>query len=541
MMRILLIAVTIAGASVCAAEPVDFAHDIAPIIKRRCASCHTDGTYKGSLSLDTRKAMLESEAVVPGHAKQSDLLERITSDDPDTRMPPKGKRLLAREVAIVKRWIDEGAAWPEELTFKKDEYIAPLRPRNVELPPARPGCEHPIDRILAEYFRKQNVEPTEPLDDVAFIRRAYLDIVGLLPPIEELTRFLDSRETDKRNRLVDRLLEDDTAYADHWLSFWNDLLRNDYRGTGFTDGGRVQITAWLYQSLLANKPYDQFVRELISPTEASKGFVYGIKWRGRVNASQVREIQFSQNVSQVFFGINMKCASCHDSFIDRWKLDDAYALAAVVADEPLEIHRCDKATGRTAVAGFLWPELGSIDSSVSKETRLEQLAALVTHPENGRFQRTIVNRIWQRLMGRGIVHPVDVMAGRPWSDELLDYLANYLVANDYDLKRLIAHIVESRAYQSQVAAEDDDAPGGDFVFRGPTVKRMTAEEFVDAVWAITDTRPTKLVAPIYPGMPQSPQKKKPPDAKETEADKARKDQKKAAAKMEADREEPLRA
>src|SRR5207247_494479 len=116
------------------------------------------------------------------------------------------------------------------------------------------------------------------------------------------------------------------------------------------------------------------------PSADAEGFIKGIKWRGNVNASQVPELQFSQNVSQVFFGANLKCASCHDSFIDSWKLDDAYALAAVVADRPLEIHRCDKATGQKARARFLWPELGTIDAKGKKAERLEQLAGLVTHP-----------------------------------------------------------------------------------------------------------------------------------------------------------------
>src|SRR5207247_1542508 len=117
--------------------------------------------------------------------------------------------------------------------------------------------------------------------------------------------------------------------------------------------------------------------QLIIPSPESEGFINGIKWRGRVNASQVPEIQFSQNVSQVFFGINMKCASCHDSFIDTWKLDDAYGLAAVIANEPLEIHRCDKATGRKATPRFMWPELGSIDATLPRGQRLEQLAELI--------------------------------------------------------------------------------------------------------------------------------------------------------------------
>src|SRR5262249_62368762 len=174
-----------------------------------------------------------------------------------------------------------------------------------------------------------------------------------------------------------RVLADNRAGTEHWLTFWNDLLRNDYAGTGYIDGGRKQISAWLYRSLLENKPYDQFVRDLIHPTKDSEGFILGIKWRGNVNASQVREVQFAQNVSQVFFGANLRCASCHDSFIDHWKLDDAYALAAVVADRPLEIHRCDKATGKFAAARFLWPDLGTIDRKLSKAKRLERLTELM--------------------------------------------------------------------------------------------------------------------------------------------------------------------
>lgn len=492
-----------------AAEPVDFAHQIAPLIKARCARCHTDGTYKGSLSLDTREALLKSEAVVPGRADQSDLVARITSDDPEVRMPPEGARLSAGEVELVKAWIDQGAPWPAGISFRRQDYVPPLRPRRVVIPPAARGAAHPIDRILEEYRRQHNVEPAPELEDAALVRRAYLDVLGVLPPVDVLDSFLRDPSPDKRQRLVRRLLDDSTSYADHWLTFWNDLLRNDYRGTGYTDGGRKQITTWLYQSLAANKPYDQLVRELIDPSPESEGFVFGIKWRGRVNASQGREIQFAQNVSQVLFGINMKCASCHDSFIDSWKLDDAYALAAVVAEEPLEIHRCDKATGRLAQARFLWPELGAIDAQAPRAHRLRQLAALVTHPENGRFQRTIANRLWQRLMGRGIVHPVDVMANRPWSEDLLDYLGTYLADHGYDLKQLIEHVLTSRAYQSQVVVEDEEPLGGEYVFRGPTVKRLTAEQFIDAVWGITQTHPATLVAPIYPGMAQASARKKP--------------------------------
>ena len=167
-------------------------------------------------------------------------------------------------------------------------------------------------------------------------------------------------------------------------------------------------------------PYDQMTRELIDAKPDAAGFINGIKWRGSVNASQTRDMQFAQNVSQVFLGINMKCASCHDSFIDRWTLQEAYDLAAVFSEEPLELERCDIPTGKMATPKWMFPEIGQIDPKANKNERLKQLAGLLlTHPQNGRFTRTIVNRIWAQLMGRGIVHPVDAMHTKPWSEDLL--------------------------------------------------------------------------------------------------------------------------
>ena len=469
------------------AKKIDFVHDIAPILKARCAECHTNGKYKGGVSFDTREDLLKSKG-------KTELVKRITSDDPEVRMPPKGKPLSVQEIVLFKAWMAEGTPWEPGFTFKVTAYVAPLKPRRPTLPP---GDGHPIDRILHAYYPTHKVAPPGPLDDVAFLRRVHLDLIGLLPTPAETEAFLKDAAADKRERLIRHLLDDEPRlYADHWLAFWNDMLRNEYSGTGYIDGGRKQISVWLYGSLLKNKPYDQFARELISPKADSEGFIKGIKWRGNVNASQVVELQFSQNVAQVFFGINMKCASCHDSFIDTWKLDDAYALAAIVADRPLAIHRCDKATGKTAAARFLWPELGAIDAKLPKAQRLERFANLVTHPDNGRFTRTISNRLWQRLLGRGIVHPVDVMANKPWSEDLLDYLAVYLVEQKYDLKKLMEHITTSKAYQARPAILVKEPIGEEYAYRGPELRRMSAEQFMDAVWMITSTGPTKATAPL---------------------------------------------
>jgi hypothetical protein len=473
-------------------DRVDFAHDILPLLKARCAECHSSGKYKGGVSFDTREALITSGAVIAGKSADSPLIERVSAADKSRRMPAKGEALSAREVALLRAWIDQGLPWQEGFSFAKATYAPPLKPRRPVLPPAEEGVTNPVDRIVAAYYRGHPIIAPAPLGDAAFLRRVYLDVIGLLPTPDQLDAFLAEQAPGKRARLVRRLLDDRRAYAEHWLTFWNDLLRNDYVGTGYIDGGRRPITAWLYRALRDNKPFDQFVRELISPSRDSEGFIKGITWRGNVNASQVPELQFAQNVAQVFLGVNLKCASCHDSFIDHWKLADAYGMAAVVSEEPPEMYRCDKPIGVRAQAKFLFPELGAIDASRPKAERLEKLAALMTHPANGRPARTIVNRIWQRLMGRGLVHPVDVMANEPWSADLLDFLAADLADHGYDLQRTIERIVTSRAYQSQCAQPDGDA--ADYVFRGPIAKRMTAEQFVDAVWRLTDTAPVNPVA-----------------------------------------------
>ncbi len=472
-------------------EPFDFAHNVLPILRERCAKCHSGDRIEGDFSLENRQALLDADVIDLEDPDNSAILERITSTDPDERMPAEGEPLTAEETAAFRRWIRQGAPWEKSVTLKPSFRQAPLAPRRPTLPEARDGRTNPVDRIVDDYYANQGIAQPLPLGDAAFMRRLYLNAIGLLPTPEAVAAFCDDRDSDKHDRVIREVLENDVAYAEHWLTFWNDMLRNDYAGTGYIDGGRRQISKWLYQSLVDNKPYDQFVRELIDASEASEGFIRGIQWRGRVNASQQVELQFAQNVGQVFLGINLKCASCHDSFIDNRKLADSYALAAVVAEKPLELHRCDKPTGEMARASFLFPDLGTIDPELSRPERLAQLAGLLTHEQNGRFTRTIVNRLWQRLMGRGIVDPVDAMDNEPFCQDLLDHLAIELVDQGYDLKRIIEQIVTSAAYQSQSVVVSDDAAREDGLFRGPIVKRMTAEQFVDAIQQTLGGGPSK--------------------------------------------------
>ena len=490
------------------AAEIDFAHDVQPILSKRCAKCHSGTQRKGGLSINSRQSLLtggeSGRVVLVGKSDDSKLIARIAAADNSERMPPEGEPLTKQQIETLRHWIDAGLPWEDGFAFGKTFTRAPLAPRRPEVPA---GEGNPIDRFLAvgQVFnlpgqpraksKSGQVEnlPHGLITDRVFARRAFLDLMGLLPTPTELDEFVNDTTPNKRDKLIDRLLADRRNYADHWLTFWNDLLRNAYQGTGFIDGGRRQITGWLYESLLINKPYDQFVRELIEAAPGAEGFTFGIKWRGTVNESQRREIQAAQSISQVFLGTNLKCASCHDSFVNDWKLTDAYALASVFADSPLELHRCDKPTGKPASVGFLFPELGQIDAS-ARPDRQKQLAALLTKPENGRFARTIVNRLWAKLMGRGLVEPLDNLDAEPWNRDVLDWLASDFVEHNHDIQHTLRLIATSRSYQlTAVGMAEGSSPDEPFEFRGPLTKRLSAEQFVDAVTSLTNTwRPISL-------------------------------------------------
>jgi mono/diheme cytochrome c family protein len=490
--------------------PPDFVHQIAPILKQHCANCHTGDKKKGGFSLNTQgdwNAGSENGPVFDAKSPhQSKALQVLFSEDPDVVMPPPEKdraRPTKEQLDLLRKWILAGAPWEAGYAFKKPAYNAPVKPRLPQLPPAVDGRTHPIDRLLDAYLAKNHLPLPELSDDATFARRVHMDLIGLLPSPEALQSFINSKAPDKRDKLIDALLNQPTEYTEHWMTFWNDLLRNDYGGTGFITGGRKQVSTWLYDALKTNMPYDAMVRSLVNPGSETEGYAQGITWRGTVSASQTREVQYAQSISQSFLGLNFKCASCHDSFIDKWKLTDAYGLAAVYTDKPIEISRCEKGTGKMAVASFPFPEIGQINPEAPRPERLKQLADLMTHPENGWLARTITNRLWAALLGHGLVHPVDAMGTEPWSEEILDYLGWDLAQNKYDLKKALRLITTSRAYQSkaEIRAKDDNT--GKYVFRGPRAKRLTAEQFIDLLWQVTGTTPLNVDAPVRRGVPDS--------------------------------------
>lgn len=470
--------------------------EVRMVLAHNCYKCHSGAKIEGELRLDEKEFVFaggeSGEILVPGKPSESEMIRRINLRKGHKEvMPSKGKLLSDTEKQLLELWIAKGAPWPDGAAQQSIYRVAELAPRKPNLPRASAGMSNPIDLWVNEYFKENKLEWQEKTDDRTYLRRIYLDVVGLIPSPDELEAFSNDTRPDKREIWLQNLLKRNDDYATHWLTFWNDALRNDYTGTGYITNGRFNITDWLYTSIRDNKPYDQFVRQLLNPDDKSKGFIEGIRWRGTVNASQRTEMQAAQNVGQVILGLNLKCASCHDSFISDWKLEEAYAFANVFADSTLEVSRCEQPTGTMAKTKILWEELGDIDSAASRTEKLRQLADRLVQPANGRMYRTIVNRVWKQMMGRGIVEPVDEMDNLPWSQDLLDWLAVDFVENGYDLKRLVFLIASSNIYQSQsISIESaDKLIAEDFQFKGLIRRRMTAEQFSDAV--------SQLVYPLF--------------------------------------------
>ena len=478
-------------------DQADLQLQVRTILAHNCYDCHGPKKVKGDLRLDHIDLIMKGgesgPVVVPGNANASEMYKRISlPEGHEDIMPSKGKKLTQQEIRVIALWINTGAAWPDSQQVKKAFRNAALAPRNPVLPLDAAAYGNPIDKWTNSYLKAKKLSWPSQTDDRTFIRRVYLDLIGLLPTPKEMENFLSDKKADKREQLVRQLLDREDDYAAHWLSFWNDALRNDYTGTGYITGGRFNITNWLYAAIKTNKPFPQFVKELVNPEKESKGFIEGIKWRGEINASQRTEMQAAQNVAQVFLGLNLKCASCHNSFISDWKLTDAYGFANIFADSSLEINRCDKPTGKFTRPQMLWKDLGKIDSMESRKVKMAQLAEIMVKPENGRLYRTIVNRIWKQMLGRGLVEPADQMDNQPWSQDLLDWMAFDFQKKGGDIKSLIYSIATSKTYQTKSVGLKDpnDIVLQNYSFRGSLRKRITAEQFSDVVGAIID--------PVFP-------------------------------------------
>jgi hypothetical protein len=393
---------------------------------------------------------------------------------------------LPGEAAIMARYLDKFAVANVLIPMPGDvraDVYAKLPRQNF------------IDGHVWDKLKRLGLTPSAPATDATFHRRAFLDVVGRLPTPDETRAFLADPAPDKRVKLIDRLLER-PEYADWWASKWADLLRpNPYR-VGMK--AVFNLDAWLRESFRTNKPYDQFVRELLTAQGSTWRNGAAVVFRDRREPDEITTI-----VSQLFLGVRLDCARCHHHPFEVWSQDDFYSLAAYFArlghkgqgvSPPISggeeiIFTKPTGTVKHPVNGKELPPrplFGKAGEVTADRDPREVFADWVTSPDNPYFARVIVNRVWADLMGRGTVDPVDDLRATnpPSNGPLLDALAADFRKNGCDVKKVIRTIATSYVYGLATAPNDrnvGDARNYSRHYR----QRLRAEVLLDAVTDIT--------------------------------------------------------
>ncbi|HEX3657819.1 MAG TPA: DUF1549 and DUF1553 domain-containing protein [Pirellulales bacterium] len=355
-----------------------------------------------------------------------------------------------------------------------------------------------IDRLAAAKFRELGISPSLLCDDATFLRRAYFDAIGTLPTIEESLAFFDSKDPQKRSKLVDRLLGltgdpaldvHNNEYAAYWSVKWSDLIRSSSGTLG--EQGMWAMHNWIKESLRQNKPFDQFVRELVT----AKGSIYR---NGPANYYRVatNPLDLAETTAQLFLGVRLTCAKCHHHPFEKYSQADYYSFAAFFSRVGSKASRDFGLFGREQVV--MVRSAGDVrhprSGQIMKPTPLEgesiddpldrriPLAAWLTSRENRFFARNIVNRYMAYLLGRGLVEPVDdLRATNPASNPpLMEALADDFAASGFNVKHLIRTIMTSRLYQLDSQPTKDNASDSRF-FSHYRVKRIAAEPLLDAI------------------------------------------------------------
>jgi len=364
-----------------------------------------------------------------------------------------------------------------------------------------------IDDLAVAKYRELGIEPSPLCDDATFIRRVYLDAIGTLPTVDETRAFLASDDSEKRTKLIDALLglsvdpsqnKFNDAYSAWWALKWSDLLRNNSGDLG--EQGMWAMHNWIRQSLLANKPFDKFVRELIT----ARGSIYT---NGPANYYRVHKdsSMLAEATAQLFLGVRIECAKCHHHPFEKYSQDDYYGLAAFFART---------GTKNSEEFGLFGREQAVIvrDSGDVKSPRTNQvlmprpldgeaidhpldrripLADWLTDKHNAYFARSVANRYVGYLLGRGLVEPIDDMRSTnpATNPALLDAIAQHFADSGFDLKQLVRVIMTSRLYQLDSQPTEANAADDKF-YSHFDVKRLPAEALIDAIDRVTDI-PTK--------------------------------------------------
>jgi hypothetical protein len=366
----------------------------------------------------------------------------------------------------------------------------------VAVPESKPG-RSAIDAFIDAGLASAKVAARPVVDDWSFLRRASLDVIGRIPTRDEAAAYFADAPSERRTKLVDRLIASN-EWADHWTAYWQDVLAENPNIVNPTLNNTGPFRWWIHESFLDNKPFDRFVTELVLMEGSERyGGTAGFAVASQNDAPNAAKAGI---LAQGLLGMNMKCARCHDAPYHDFKQKDLFELAALIKRD---VEKLPKTSTVPVAEGArkpliqislkpgeeikpAWPFEDKIPGEppsgwVRKEndTR-EQLAAWLTSPSNDRFSEVLVNRLWHRYMGRGIVEPIDDWEHpEPTHPELLKWLSREFVSSGYDLKHIARVILTSEAYQRQAEQDYEKAR----LFAGPTSRRMSAEQIIDSLFA----------------------------------------------------------
>jgi hypothetical protein len=350
-----------------------------------------------------------------------------------------------------------------------------------------------IDYLVYAKLKKLRLSPSDVCDDATFIRRATLDLIGRLPTPDEVKTFCADQSTDRRAKLIDRLLQR-KEFAELWVMKWAELLEIRSLDNRVYPKAAVLYFEWLRDQMLANVPLDQIVRSLLTGSESN--------FRNpAANYYQIEpdNLKLAENTAQVFMGMRIQCAQCHNHPFDRWTMNDYYGFAAFFTqigrkpgDDPRETVIFDRDEGelKHPVSGAVMKPryLGGDVAEIKGESRREVLAKWLTSPDNPFFARNVANILWAHYLGRGIINPVDdVRISNPAiNPELLGALGAKFVEYKYDFKKLVRDICNSRTYQLSTKGNPSNA-SDDNNFSHAAIRRLRAEVLLDCISEVTET------------------------------------------------------
>lgn len=396
------------------------------------------------------------------------------------------------------------AAYWERRHQQAREILSHRAPITIPELPLGYTAQNDIDYFIAATLATEQVAALPVVDDWAFLRRATLDLIGITPTPEMIAEYFDDAPEHRRFRLIDRLLQH-PGWADHWMGYWQDVLAENPNIINPTLNNTGPFRWWLHESFSDNKPFDRFATELILMEGSSRfGGPAGFAVASQNDSPMAAKAHI---LSQAFLGMEMKCARCHDAPYHDFEQKDLFSIASMLNRTPVSVPKSSTIPGDPAALQSLlvkvtlkpgepvpaeWPFAEHFSGELAEDVllnpsdRREQLAAIITSPNNSRFGHVLVNRVWKRFLGRGISEPVDDWESfAPSHPELLVFLERRFIESGYDLKALTRLIMNSQLYQREVDAEAAVDDRRARLFAGPSPRRLSAEQVVDSMFTIS--------------------------------------------------------